>query len=182
VTDPAADQPDQIVRIVLDATAISQYGRSVHVGEVIANLGAELELDAGLTEPEALPGVPAFGVPVLALSTAIEQAPDKHALDLILGMLTHPWCVLLPVTAEQVRRPGDLGWEQPLPDWTAEVGSQETAHTLVCAIDHRCTILTAAPDDYASDGDVLDGLLIRIPDDGDSWPDERNLWPTDPHG
>jgi hypothetical protein len=50
----------------------------------------------------------------------------------------------------------------------------------VCSIDHRCQILTAVPEDYAIDGNILDGLLVRIPRDGDDWPDSREYWPTDP--
>lgn len=179
MTDPHPEQPEQVIRIVLDASAIGEYGRSVHVGDVIAHLGAELAryLDAG---DDDLPGVPAFGVPVLALSTAWQHAGDKEAQDLILGMLGHPWCIVLPVSPEQVRRPGDFGWEHPLPEWTAGFDSQETAHTLVCAIDHHCQILTRLPEQYALDGAVLDGLLVRIPRDGDDWPDLREYWPSDP--
>lgn len=179
MTDPEPEQPERIIRIILDASAIGEYGRSVHVGDVIAHLGAELALylDAGEGD---LPGIPAFGVPVLALSTAWERADGKESQDLILGMLGHPWCIVLPVGMEQIRRPGDLGWEHPLPDWTAEIGSQETAHTLVCAIDNRCQILTRTPEDYALNGNILDGLLVRIPREGDNWPDLREYWPTDP--
>jgi len=177
VTDP--EPPERIIRVILDASAISEYGRSVHVGDVIAHLGTELALylEASKEDP---PGIPAFGVPVLALSTAWERAADKEAQDLILGMLSHPWCIVVPVSPEQVRRAGDLGWEHPLPDWTAEVSSQETAHTLVCAIDHHSQILTKAPEDYAVEGNILDGLLVRIPRDGDDWPDLREYWPADP--
>ena len=181
MTEPEPAQPEQIVRIVLDASAIGEYGHSVHVGDVVAHLGAELARYLDASEDD-LPGIPAFGIPVLALSTAWERAGDKEAQDLILGMLGHPWCIVLPVDAKQVRRSGDLGWEHPLPDWTAEVGSQETAHTLVCAIDHDCQVLTMVPEDYAVDGNILDGLLVRIPRDGDGWPDLREYWPTDPTG
>jgi len=87
---------------------------------------------------------------------------------------------VLPVSQEQIRRSGDLGWEHPLPEWTAAVGSQETAHTLVCAIDHHCQTLTRVPEDYALDGNILDGLLVRIPRAGDDWPDLREYWPADP--
>ena len=51
---------------------------------------------------------------------------------------------------------------------------------LVCAIDHDCQTLTRVPEDYALDGNILDGLLVRIPDDGDGWPDLREYWPADP--
>jgi hypothetical protein len=181
VTEPEPEQPEQLIRIILDASAIGEYGRSVHVGDVIAHLGTELALYLDASGDDDLPGIPAFGVPVLALSTAWERADDdKEAQDLILGMLSHPWCVVLPVSQEQIRRSGDLGWEHPLPEWTAEFGSQETAHTLVCAIDHHCQILTKAPEDYALDGNILDGLLVRIPRDGDDWPGLREYWPAGP--
>jgi hypothetical protein len=176
VTEPA---PERIIRVILDASAIAEYGHSVHVGDVIAHLGAELALYLDAAEDD-LPGIPAFGVPVLALSTAWERTGGKQAQDLILGMLAHPWCIVLPVSEQQVRRAGDLGWEHPLPDWTAEIGSQETAHTLVCAIDHHCQVLTQTPEDYAVAGGILDGLLVRIPRDGDDWPDLREYWPVDP--
>lgn len=178
MTEPDPGQPEQIIRIILDASAIGEYGRSVHVGEVIAHLGTELALFLDASEQD-LPGIPAFGAPALALSTAWERADGKEAQDLILGMLSHPWCIVLPVSQEQVVRDGDLGREHPLPDWTTELGSQETAHTLICAIDHHCQILTAMPEDYAVNGSILDGLLVCIPRDGDDWPDLREYWPTD---
>ena len=171
-------EPEQIIRIVLDASAIGEYGHSVHVGDVIAHLGTELALyldESG----DQLPGIPAFGVPVLALSTAWQRADGKEAQDLILGMLSHPWCIVLPVSLNQVHRAGDVGFAPPPPDWTTEIGAQECAHTLVCAIDHRCQILTKAPEDYALDGTILEGVLVRIPGDGDNWPDLREYWPTD---
>lgn len=176
------EQPARFVRIILDASAITEYGRHEHVGDVIAHLGQELAGYLDVSEEE-LPGIPAFGVPVLALSTALAGAADKESEDLILGLLTHPWCIVLPVSPEQICRPAEPGWEQPLPDWTSEVGSQEIAHSLVCAIDHRCQILTKVPEDYATaDGNRLEGLLIRIPRAGDDWPDLREYWPVDPDG
>lgn len=116
---------------------------------------------------------------MLALSTAWERATDKEAQDLITGVLNHPWCIVLPVTGADVRRDGELGAENPLPDWTAALGSHEAAHTVVCAVDHQCEILTAAPEEYAVEGEILDGLLIRIPRDGDDWPDTTAYWPAD---
>jgi hypothetical protein len=100
VTEP---EPERIVRIVLDASAIGEYGRSAHVGEVIAHLGAELALYLEAS-PDGPLGIPAFAIPVLALSTALERAAGKEDQDLILGMLGHPWCIVLPVDEEQVRR------------------------------------------------------------------------------
>lgn len=177
MTDP---EPQRVIRIVLDASAIAQYGRSVHVGDVIANLGTELAYYLEASEEDLPYAMPAFGVPVLALSTAWERAVDKEAQNLILGMLAHPWCDVLPVEQQHVRRPGDLGWEHPLPDWTNELGSQETAHTVVCAIGNYCQILSQAPEDYSVEGNILDGLIVRIPRDGDDWPDLREYWPNDP--
>lgn len=176
--DPA-QHPDKFIRIVLDASAIGEYGRSEHVGEVITRLGQALAIALD-TDEDDLPGIPAFAVPVLSWSTAWERATDKEAQDLILSLLAHPWCVVLPISPDQIRRPGDLGWEHPLPDWTGEVGSQEIAYTIVCALDHDCVILTKFPEDYElPDGDLLEGLLVRIPRDGDTWPDAREYWPTD---
>lgn len=180
MSDQEPETPAQVIRIILDATAIGEYGRSEHVGEVIKTMDTELalHLSAGTDDDtDDLPGVPAFGVPALALATALGAAgKDRH--DLILAMLAHPWCVVLPVTADQVRRNGFAGWEQPMTDWTAELGNPETAHNVVCAIDHECLILTADPDAYTVDDELLEGLLVRIPGEDDDWPDQRDYWPT----
>jgi hypothetical protein len=152
------DRPN--VRLILDTSAVLQFGRSEHVGEPIVSLGEEKVFAR-------------FGVSVLALAVAWERAGDKEGRDLIVSLTTHPRFVALPVLSEHALRVGDLGGpESPLAVWSY-LGSPDRAHSVLQALDFECQILTAEPDRYD-----LAGLTIPIPGEGDSWPDAGLHWPA----
>jgi hypothetical protein len=140
------------VRLILDTSAVLQFGRSAHVGEPIVSLGEEKVFAR-------------FGVSVLALAVAWERAADTACRDLIVSLTTHPRFVALPVLSGHALRVGDVdGLESPLAAWSY-LGSPDRAHSVVEALDFECQILTAEPDTYD-----LAGLTIPIPADIDSWP------------
>lgn len=148
------------VRLILDTSAVLQFGRSEHVGEPIVSLGEERVYAR-------------FGVSVLALAAAWEQAADKDGRDLIVSLTTHPRFVALPVLRQHALQAGDVGGpESPLATWSY-LGAVDRAHTVVEALAVECQILTAQPEVYG-----LAGLTIPIPGDGDSWPDAGLHWPA----
>ena len=161
MTKPTTSMDPTQIKILLDTSAALAFGRSQHVADMITSLGDE--------GPHAR-----FGVSPLVLAAAWRDAENRIAQDCLLDLVLHPRYQSIPVTEYHVLRDSVLttagSMDSPWNTW-AHLERADRVHTMVLALDHRCQILTARPDDYA-----MHGITIRIPADGDDWPDD-DYWP-----
>ncbi|MBB5868039.1 hypothetical protein F4553_001418 [Allocatelliglobosispora scoriae] len=129
-----------ILRVVLDASAVSAYTESTGlVGELLAELADET---ARLADSSLVVG---FGVPDISLATAAAQAADA---DMIGVLMRHP---LFATETEAI----------DTSDWVSvagQLGNAETAAVVLLAMTADAYVVTRDVQRYAVA--LLDGLNI----------------------